>query len=63
MITVNGAANGDWEVIDADGNILAVEKTNVAAWRTVERLEVRAAGRKANLYQSENATTIAKDLK
>ena len=49
---------GRWHVVNDSGTILANESSNSAAWRAVERLEIRAAGRKKKLYQSDNATTV-----
>jgi hypothetical protein len=60
MLKVVESKNGEWNIIDGKGEILAVETTNSRAWRIVERLENRVVGRKSKLYQSNAATTIKK---
>jgi len=61
MLKVQEDLNGNWHVIDDEsGEVLAVEASNSAAWRAIERLEARTAGRKGKLYQSDNATVTRK---
>jgi len=58
MLKVTESQNGVWNVVDENGEVLAEETSNSNAWRAVERLERRKAGRKSKLYQSENATIV-----
>lgn len=60
MLKVQEGQNGIWNVIDENGEVLAEETSNSAAWRAIERLEMRKAGRKGKLYQSDMATTITR---
>lgn len=59
-LRVTETDHGTWAVVNDHGTILAEETSNGAAWRALERLELRKAGRKAKLYQSDAATTITR---
>lgn len=58
MLKVVENQNGGWNVVDGNGDILAVESSNSAAWRAIERLEKRMPGRKPKLYLSDAATIV-----
>jgi hypothetical protein len=62
MLTVKEDLNGNWHIIDENGDVLAVEASNSDAWKRIETLEKRRAGRKARLYQSDAATTIVRKI-
>jgi len=50
MLKVVENNNGGWNVVEDDNGcckVVAVESSNSAAWRTIESMEKRTAGRKA----------------
>ncbi len=60
MLKIVESDDGKWNVVNARGEILATETTNAAAWRAVERLEVRMRGRKSFLFINDSAMTVGR---